>query len=182
MKLELRQYDTSLLSFEFIDKGVEGQFCEVNYQNTEKAFLLPTGFEVSSEGIMSWLKKRIIPKNREFVDNLLAKKGLSHHNTVGIIELCKGLSVNDCYWVVEEGFEGKFSDYNLYENSFETALSLVAYTGYGSVKGHGFTSSPEFTTNGMLKKAWRRKKGKICLYKGGTTGAVNTGKEPYSEF
>ena len=43
-------------------------------------------------------------------------------------------------------------------------------------------SSPEFTTNGMLRKGWRKIDGKIKLYKGGTSGAANTGNEPYSEF
>ena len=43
-------------------------------------------------------------------------------------------------------------------------------------------SSPEFTTNGMLPKCWRRYNGAIELFKGGTFGASNTGNEPYSEF
>ena len=43
-------------------------------------------------------------------------------------------------------------------------------------------SSPEFTTNGMLPKCWRRVSGKVYLYKDGTEGASNTGFEPYSEF
>ena len=34
----------------------------------------------------------------------------------------------------------------------------------------------------MLPKAWRRVKGEIYLYKGGTSGFANTGKEPFSEF
>lgn len=44
-----------------------------------------------------------------------------------------------------------------------------------------FASSPEFTTNGMLPKCWRRIHGKVYLYKGSTSGASNTGYEPYSE-
>jgi hypothetical protein len=34
----------------------------------------------------------------------------------------------------------------------------------------------------MLPKCWRRISGKIYLYKGGTSGASNTGMEPYSEY
>lgn len=34
----------------------------------------------------------------------------------------------------------------------------------------------------MLPKCWRRVNGTIRLYKGGTSGASNTGCEPYSEF
>ena len=34
----------------------------------------------------------------------------------------------------------------------------------------------------MLPKCWRRDSGKILLFKGGTSGAYNTGNEPFSEF
>lgn len=180
--LILKYFDMELINFKYIDEGIKGQRIEIIKQNEEAKELFPIGLDVSSEGILAWLKRRIIPKNREYVDSLLAKMGLSHSDTIGIIKICKGLSLVDCYWVVESDFEGKFDDYNLYDNRFEQTLALVAYTGYGSVKAKGFTSSPEFTTNGMLKKAWRYKDDKVTLYKGGTSGAANTGKEPYSEF
>ena len=108
--------------------------------------------------------------------------GLSHNDTKGIIDVCKGLSLNDSYWVVPEGFEGKFSQYNLYENRFSEILALVAYTGAGGSR-QAFTTSPELTTGGMLPKAWRYvEHDGIYLYKGGTTGASNTGREPYCEY
>ncbi|HAG13089.1 MAG TPA: protein kinase, partial [Ruminococcus sp.] len=56
------------------------------------------------------------------------------------------------------------------------------FTGYGSSVTTSLMSSPEFTTNGMLPKCWRRVDGRILLYKGGTSGASNSGNEPYSEF
>lgn len=182
MNYSIRHFDTTVLKFSYIDNGIKGQICKIFYINENCKHLLPIGLELTDEGVFSWLKKRTIPKNREYVDALLSKMGLSHANTIGIINLCKGLSLIDCYWIVEEDFTGLFSEYNLYENPFEKMLSLVAYTGYGSIKAKGFSSSPEFTTNGMLKKAWRHIKGKTLLYKGGTSGAVNTGNEPFSEF
>jgi hypothetical protein len=47
-----------------------------------------------------------------------------------------------------------------------------------------FTFSPELmTTNGSLKKAWRRiEHDGIALYKGGTSGDSNTRNEPYAEY
>jgi hypothetical protein len=101
---------------------------------------------------------------------------------MSILSVSKGLSLNDCYWVVEEGFEGGFSQYNLYENRFSRVLGLIAFTGYGSSVRTSLASCPEFTTNGMLPKCWRRENGVIRLYKGGTSGASNTGNEPYSEY
>ncbi len=181
-EFKLKHFDTDLISFKYIDEGIKGQRIDLISHNEEFKHLFPIGLALSGDGIMSWLKRRIIPKNREYVDALLSKMGLSHSDTIGIIKICKGLSLMDCYWVVDSDFNGKFADYNLYDNKFEKTLSLIAYTGYGSIKARGFTSSPEFTTNGMLKKAWRYKDDKITLYKGGTSGAANTGKEPYSEF
>lgn len=182
MKYTIRQYDKNLLTFEYTSDVKEGVKTKIEYINEEYRYLLPLNMDVSDDGVLSWLKSRVVPQNREFVDQLLSKNGLSVNDTIGIIKLSKGLSVNDSYWVVEKGFEGQFADFNLYDNKFVKVLSLVAYTGYGSVKKSGFTSSPEFTTNGMLRKGWRRINDKVVLYKGGTSGAANTGKEPYSEF
>jgi len=178
----LKQYDTVLLSFEIIEDPLEGQKCRIHRIEKAHSDLLPIGMRRTDEGLMSWLRGRIIPKNREYVDALLAKSGLSHNDTKGILQVCRGLSLNDSYWVVEEGFTGKYADYNLYEHDFVKVLSLIAYTGYGTSRAKGFSSSPEFTTAGMLRKGWRRLGGKILLYKGGSSGAANTGNEPYSEF
>ena len=182
MVFELKLFDTTLIEFEFEEKYLVGQVCRINFIDENNRRLLSIGMKVTDEGLLNWLKTRVIPKNREFVSQILSRSGLAPNDTLGIIKLCKGMSLNDSYWVVEKGFKGKFSDFNLYENSFSRALSLIAYTGYGSNTAKGFTSSPEFTTNGMLRKCWRRLNKKIYLYKGGTVGAANTGNEPYSEF
>ena len=182
MKFELRHYDDVLIKFDYENLSLSGERLEILYLNENKKDLLPIGLKLNEKSIISWLKSRVIPKNREFVDTVLARMGLSSHDTIGIIRVCKGLSLNDSYWVVEDGFDGKFKDYNLYENRFTRALSLIAYTGHGSMTVRGFSSSPEFTTQGMLRKCWRRENGKIYLYKGGTSGAANTGNEPYSEY
>lgn len=182
MLYELRQYDVPLLTFYIERRELDKLTYTIEWVNDEKKHLLPIGLTPDSEGLSRWLKSRVIPKNREFVDQILARSGLNGSDVMGIINVCKGLSLNDSYWVVEKGFDGKFADYNLYENKFTRTLALIAYTGFGSNGKSGFTSSPEYTTNGMLRKCWRRIDGKIYLYKGGTSGAANTGNEPYSEY
>lgn len=178
----LRLYDTELARFSLEKRSLEGLVAEPVWINEEKAPLLPLELERSGAGILKWLERRVIPKNRTFVDEILKTLGLSHNDTKGIIDVCKGLSLNDSYWVVPEGFSGSFADYNLYENRFSEILALVAYTGAGQ-SHEAFTTSPELTTGGMLPKAWRLidEEG-IVLYKGGTNGASNTGREPFCEF
>ena len=150
---------------------------------TEDKELLPPDLAgTAAENIESWIRHRTIPKNRAYVDNLLSSIGLSFNRPMDIIKVSKGLSLNDCYWVTEEGFDGDFESFNLYDNRFNRVLGLIALTGYGSSAISRFSSSPEFTTNGILPKCWRRENGVIRLYKGGTEGASNTGYEPYSEF
>lgn len=178
----LKLYNEILLTFSLEEKGLEGLSVQIQTVREDLKKLLPIDLSTTSSGIIKWLQKRVIPKNRAFVDEILKSLGLSINNTKGIIDVCKGLSLNDSYWVVPQEFEGKFEEYNLYENRFSEVLSLVAYTGVGA-SNHAFTTSPELTTQGMLRKAWRYiENDGIYLYKGGTEGAANAGNEPYSEY
>ena len=150
----LRIYDTELMRFSMEKQGLSGLVAEILYTNEEQAHLLPLDMERTGEGVIHWLERRVIPKNRAFVDEILKTLGLSLGDTKGIIDVCKGLSLNDSYWVVPEGFEGKFSQYNLYENRFSEILALVAYTGAGgSRQRQAFTTSPELTTGGKIGRA-----------------------------
>ena len=152
----LKIYDTELMTFELTQKPLEGFCCQIVSVNDGCKHLLPLAMTVDGDGVLSWLKSRFLPSNRANSDRVLSVYGLTHNNIPGIIQLCKGLSLNDSYWITDSDFKGKFADYNLFENSFYKALSLIAYTGYGSVKPSGFSSSPEFTTNGMLRKGYPR--------------------------
>lgn len=181
MEYELRHFDTVLLRFE-ANKDSSDPAYRIAWVNESARPLLPYGLDPTSDGIAQWVRHRAIPKNRAFVDTFLSRSGLSANRPLGIIAVCKGLSLNDCYWVCESGSEDTFDKVNLYQNPMSKLLANIAFTGYGSSPRNGFSSSPEFTTNGMLPKCWRRMSGKIYLYKGGTAGAANAGFEPYSEY
>ena len=181
MNYILKQYDADLLHFD-MQKDIDGVSAQILLVNDERKALLPLDLELSDKGMAKWLKRRTIPGNRAYVQNFLAKLGLNEKDTKGIIDFCKGLSLNDCYWVVAEDFNGKFAENNLYDNRFSKVLSHIAFTGYGSFQKTSLRSSPEFTTNGMLAKCWRRVDGKIVLYKSGTEGFANSGNEPYCEY
>ena len=76
----------------------------------------------------------------------------------------------------------KWGQVNLFENEFDDVIARTAFD--GGLKGLKFsTTSPsaEFATDGALPKCWVRENGSIFLKKGGTSGASNTGNEPYSE-
>lgn len=181
MNYELRHFDTPLIRFAATEDSSMPQIT-ILWVNEAEKHLLPLDLSLTGDSIAKWLKSRTIPKNRAYVHNFLSKCNLNLNRPMNIIKVSKGLSLNDCYWVVEEGFSGTFEKYNLYDNRFSRVLALIAFTGYGSSVRSSLASCPEFTTNGMLPKCWRRVNGEIKLYKGGTSGASNTGNEPYCEY
>lgn len=181
MEYILKLFDIEIIKFNIIE-NLADPVLQITWINEGKKHLLPLGMELSDKGIASWMKNRAIPKKRAYANAFLAKCGLNANRPMDVISVCRGLSLNDSYWVVDEGFEGTFGDNNLYENNFSRVLAMIAFTGYGSSARSSLASSPEFTTNGMLPKCWRRINGKVYLYKGATSGASNTGNEPYSEL
>ena len=181
MSYILKHFDNDLIKFD-MHKTVDGFDVEILWTNNEKIDLFPIGVDTENDNLKKWIKSRTIPSNRAYVQNFLAKLGLNEKDTIGIIDICKGLSLNDCFWIVEDSFVGTFDKVNLYDNHFSRTLSYIAFTGYGSSIKSSFRSSPEFTTNGMLAKCWKRVSGKIMLYKSGTEGFANSGNEPYAEY
>lgn len=151
----LKHRDKEVLWFEWIEPhGVR----VVSVNDSEKRFL-PLEFkgEASDENLWRWLTQRVVPKNRRNIDALMAATGLDAQNVRGIIEICHGLSLNDVHWVVPNDFKGKWKDCNLYDNEFSQAIALTAFNGMVStVERLDWISSPEFSTNGMLAKCWRR--------------------------
>lgn len=147
MNFELRHLDMPLLRF-YVKENIAPPDIELTWINRENQHLLPIGLELSDKGFSKWLKNRVIPRTRAYADNFLSKCGLNINRPMNIIKVSKGLSLNDCYWVVEEGFEGSFDKYNLYDNRFSRILALIAFTGYGSSVRTSLASCPEFTTNG----------------------------------
>ena len=130
MEFVLKHFDTPLLRFsgnpESAEPGVH-----ITWENSQAKDLYPLGKEATDRGLWNWIRQRSIPSNRAFVNSLLARCGLSVNRPLAVIIACKGLSLNDCYWVVEDGFEGTFDQFNLYENNISRILSLLAFTGFG---------------------------------------------------
>lgn len=187
----LKLFDKPLVSFEMVSQGKNFEV-EVLSFNEDCKDLFPLSWEKSrtpycgaeeiAQDLTRWLKHRTIPSNRAYVTNFLARLGLSEYDKEGIIALCKGLSLNDCYWVDNSEQPSEFDKVNLYDNKLSRTLASLAFTGEGKPWSHRFASTPELTTNGALAKCWRRIDGQIFLYKEGSVGAKNTGNEPLSEF
>lgn len=158
--------------------------------------LLPLEFgETAGDGrrlesaLCSWLSHRTAPMGRHFMRDLMASLGLNMRDPDfhrKALDFSKGLSLNDVYWVTSDDFGGSWEDCNLYDNAFSKSMAEISFSGHGSFDPSEATTSPEMTTNGMLPKCWKRVKGSVLLYKGGTSRSSAfsgmCGLEPYSEF
>lgn len=131
-----------------------------------------------SEDVYVWLTSRTPPKHRANMKRLLEECGLE--GTRDIIDYSNGLSLTDTLWVAKSSFDKGWETVSLFRNEFDETIARIAFD--GGVHGLPFsTTSPEFGTDGMLPKCWTRDNGVIYLIKGGTSGACNAGREPYSE-
>ena len=84
---DLRLYDEGLIKFSLSSSGLEGLQAQILSVNESKKKLFPLGLELSDDGIIEWLKRRIIPKNRAFVHEILRAIGLSVNDVKGVIDV-----------------------------------------------------------------------------------------------
>ena len=187
-KYYIKLYDTPLIEFEMYHNEYKETKVRVLDENVRLKHLFPTEFLLCGKNdcdraLENFLTSRTIPKGRKYAAELLESLGLRSGDIKGIIDIGKGLSLNDCYSVLPIASFEKFSQINLFDNDFPYMTALIAYTG---TAGRAERSpSPELSANGMLHKAWtRNEKGRICLMKGASEklpGGIG-GKEPYSEY
>ena len=181
----LKHRDKELLRFDWVG-DVRVRIVSVN--DAERRFLpLEFGAErlicaddALRHPLEDWLFSRSSPVGRHFMRNLMDSLGLNINSPDyprKALDFSLGLSLNDVYWVVPDGFSGTWAEFNLYDNPFSEAMAEIAFTGHGKFDPRKASSSPEMTTNGMLPKCWVREEDGIYLYKGALKGL-----EPYSEF
>lgn len=180
---QLRCADAPLVDFIFTEDDFGTVSTEVVAVHDGQRGMLPWGIVPSDEGIYRWLSSRLLPRDRRYAFELCASLGLSTNDVQGICDVSAALSLNDSYWVPKADDPRPFADVNLFENGFSSLLADVAFTGAFPM-GPGRYSrclTPELTTDGKLRKAWRvMPDGTRSLYKGASNGRYPG--EPVSEL
>jgi len=189
MRYVLKNKDKEVLCFETRVKVVEvaGSNIKKYEESIEKIkiidnALLPFGLEINAldTSLTAWIRRRKAPNNRENVEKIIATYSHKNEKLMDYVNISLALSLNDSYWIIHADSAYQWKDVNLYDNAFEKALELAAF-GLLSKKLSGITTSPEYTTNGMLKKCWHRDNGQIYLYKG-SSKMYQGQREAYSEY
>ncbi|MCE5219681.1 MAG: HipA domain-containing protein [Clostridium sp.] len=182
VKYQLMNKDKVVLEFIKTDT-LEGQFKIIKeYKNETRPYLIAK----NSNELDTWVNSRAIPTSREHIDRVLLSLNLDSKERFNLLLVNHGTSLNDTYWIREEnelninGSLLRWNDVNLYKG-FKENLGLISFFGNTSSLG-GKIRTPELTTQGMLRKAWRIIEGDIYLYKANTYGYANAGNEMYSEI
>ena len=179
---QLMNKDNLVLEFIKADT-LEGQF-KILSENTKanSPYLLKN----NNGELDTWINNRGIPTNREHIEKVLLSLNLDSKERFNLLIVNHAASLNDTYWIKEKNelnIDGKnleWKDVSLYRG-FKEILGLISFFGNTSSLG-GKIKTPELTTQGMLRKAWRMVGKDVYLYKANTHGYANAGNEMYSEI
>ncbi|MBP3883913.1 MAG: hypothetical protein J6D54_03105 [Olsenella sp.] len=169
-RYEIRLLDRTLVEFSVTGEPGEEQVALVDYDETALS-LMPYGLSLDGAGILGWMSSRAMPHQKAHHQEVCEALGIARSDVMGAYQAGLGLSLNDGYWVVPSGYEGTFTQLNLYDNVFPEAIAEVAYAGHAESAGQLCGPSPDLVTDGTLAKAWRiEPDGTRALYKGSTPG------------
>lgn len=204
MQYILKNKDIDVLCFEVqLADSTNLSTIRVRIINVFNEALLPMGIKRQSldsvsldEALLTWIKARKIPHHRENAPYIVAT--YSDYGNEGVMDYIHagfGLGLNDSYWIMpiestpnmtkhefmsSAHTPARWKDVNLYENGFLESVERAAF-GLFAKRLQPISLSPEYTTNGMLKKCWHRSKDRICLYKA-SSKMFSIGGEAYSEY
>ncbi|MEE0885212.1 MAG: hypothetical protein U0L59_08320, partial [Faecalimonas sp.] len=97
---------------------------------------------------------------------------LSQNNRYAIFKACRGLSLEDAYWVKQDGDNQTWEDVNLFYNSLTLFVTEVSLSGRNkhfkvNVDIKQNIHTPELTTLGASAKGWIRHEDGLYLHKVG---------------
>lgn len=125
--------------------------------------------QLAGKFLDNWQKTRSIPHDRQNADKIIEKIGCSLDEAAF---KNKAVNLTDCYWFKEDS-NLSWSDVNYRENGFSEDY---AYDMISRAKREFDFRTPDFTTDGMLKKYWFSANGIPTLVKFGDLGEEANGK------
>lgn len=176
----LRSKDIPLVSFDYIksddvmnSRRLHSYTIKITrvYRSSSHLFPKELGAEFAQNtneqetALYNWLSSRKTPRDRIFIDKLIAAIG-DPEDPLRYIQLTKGLSLNDAFWITDDNRNDKWRDNNLYTNPLNEITAQIAFTGIAyDLSGVNITT-PEFTSRGALRKCWINTDDGVCLMKG----------------
>lgn len=125
---------------------------------------------VTFADFIEWASNRTLSIGRSNAKEILNALRLSQTNRYAICKACRGVSLEDAYWIRQEGDEKTWKEVNLFENPLSLFVTEVSLSGrninyHGNAEGKREIHTPELTTLGASAKAWIRESGGMYLHK-----------------
>lgn len=120
-----------------------------------------------------WISHRIIPSHRDGAAGLAKVTGKNF--LAASVRKARFASLTDSYWMKAQGEDIKWENVNFFRNKFSYDLGNI---NFGIDVKKPLLNTPDLSTNGQMKKTWRRRDGKIWLIK---QGMYPEYEEPFNE-
>lgn len=137
--------------------------------------LLPFGLRyenISYAAFVEWASNRALSIGRSFAKEILNTLRLSQNNRFAVCLACRGLSLEDAYWIRQDDDKASWDEINLYRHPLSLFITEVSLS--GSYRHHlpdpaaqAMVHTPELTTLGVSAKAWIRQEDGLYLHKVG---------------
>ncbi len=121
---------------------------------------------------MEWASNRTLSIGRSFAKEILNYLRLSQTNRYAVCRACRGLSLEDSYWIRQAGEEKTWSEVNLFQNPLSLYITEISLSGTtrrftADMEEKRNIHTPELTTLGASAKGWIRRDGILYLHKVG---------------
>lgn len=127
---------------------------------------------ISLADFIEWASNRTLSIGRSYAKEILNTLRLSQTNRYAVCKACRGLSLEDAYWIRQKNDESTWKNVNLFENPLSLFITEVSLSGRNvnyQVTDYkkGNIHTPELTTLGASAKGWIRHVDGLHLHKVG---------------
>jgi len=128
--------------------------------------------DVTLADFMEWASNRTLSIGRSYAKEILNTLRLSQSNRYAVCLACCGLSLEDSYWIRQDGDDRTWEDVNLFRNPLSLFVTEVSLSGRNhyykvDVQVNQTIHTPELTTLGASAKGWVRHEDGMHLHKVG---------------
>lgn len=128
--------------------------------------------EVTFVAFMEWASNRTLSIGRSYAKEILNAMRLSQNNRYAVCKACRGLSLEDSYWIRQDGDDKTWEEVNLFQNPLSLFITEISLSGRAiwhqeEIKEQKNIHTPELTTFGASAKGWIRQGEDLFLHKVG---------------
>ena len=130
---------------------------------------------VSFADFIEWAINRTLSIGRSHAKEILNSLRLSQTNRYEVCKACRGLSLEDGYWMKQEQDKACWDNVNLFRNPLSFFVAEISLSGQNihfrqemnvhDTNWHEKIRTPELTTMGASAKGWIRKNDGLYLHK-----------------